>query len=907
MLREPRRESEAVIRRRDIAWTIAVAVVSFTVYVATLAPGLIAITDTPKFQFIGRILGIAHSPGYPLYVIVSHFFGYLPIGTLAYRMNLMSALCGAAACAMTYLCARLIGACAPVAAAATFGFAFGSTFWYTSTIAEVYTFNAFFVTGVLLALLAWQRSRRALLFYTAVALVGVGAGNHTTIVFMVPATAIFACVVAPRFALHPRTIALAALITVAALTQYLFVVVRTRQGAWGDVHAWNLVDLFTVMTGSEYFGDIMPGGTRQFIERVPAVWHAFLNESTVAGVVLAVAGAIASVRRQPAVFLLLATVIIGYTGFIASYMPHEFEVFLIPALLAAWLFAAIGAQWAVDVLRARTHPSAAVLASAILVVVPGWEVARNYEARDLSHQRSDMRFFDSLFEQLPERSALVHDNFLIDRMVYYKTFGEEADKQRQIEALLPAVLEPVAAAMHDGRHVFAFPQTATAMRLFDGAEFSYTPFPLSNGSIERYLADLPPGTLVAAAVPGIEISQFASGGRLPLSAIGFNKILSGAAVDGVAVVGVRGGRSLDGVSYPIEAPGKVETTYRGASVTAPIVARAEGESASIVFGGREIVRTGSGMAIATWNRERLTAAFVVPAATQMTPGLPTPYAIYPLRAIREPVAIAVEPADLTPTLGSGQFIYTPPAGTARLVLYAGRKRPLAPRLEESSARDWPAIDVRRFDGPHTSNGELAQSLATDGFGSQARLLAMPHVYRIVIDTNWSFPTAVRVGLGGVPDGAFVRLASGKSAGIRSIDLGSHLRRADDRTWVLQMTRDYQTQLVGSGWSPVQFDGIAGYRETTDREAELLLPLPAERLRRIGVQLLRLPGGDAQPESVTLQIGGHALPGITPTAEWQRYWWTVPAADAIEGLSSLVLAPGDRQRIAVSDVLLETAP
>src|SRR6185436_5265552 len=119
-----------VLSRSDVALASAAGVTSLAVYIATLAPGLIAITDSPKFQFIGRILGTAHPPGYPLYVLISHFFGYLPIGSLAYRINLMSAVFSATACGLIVVAARLLGVGRLPALAAALGFAFGSAVWY---------------------------------------------------------------------------------------------------------------------------------------------------------------------------------------------------------------------------------------------------------------------------------------------------------------------------------------------------------------------------------------------------------------------------------------------------------------------------------------------------------------------------------------------------------------------------------------------------------------------------------------------------------------------------------------------------------------------------------------------------------------------------------------------------------
>ena len=894
-----------MLRRRDVACAIVLSVVSFAVYAGTLAPGLIGITDSPKFQLVGRVLGTAHPPGYPLYVLVSHLFSYLPVGSLAYRINLMSAFFSAGACALTFLCARAIGAGIPVAAASALGLAFGSTFWYVSTIAEVYALNAFLVAAIILTLLAWRRSQRPATFFAAVALVGLAAGNHTTVVFMVPAVALFACAVAPRFALHPRTIVLSALIVIAALTQYLLIALRSSQALPGDAQFWSFSHLLEVMAGRQYFGDILPGGIPQLFARLPAIRDSFFRELSIAGAVFAATGVIVSVWRQPPALLLLATALVGYAGFTTSYMPHEFEVFLIPGFIISWIFAAAGAQWIVDVIGRRTRPWLAALASALLLVLPTRELAQNYEARDLSYAWEDVRFFDALFDQLPEGAVLLHDNFLIDRMIYYKTLGERAGEKRHVTAPVPADLERITRAWRDGHQVFAFPETATMLRLLDGAEFSYTPFPLSNGSIEQYLADLPRGTLVAVGVPGVHVNRFASDGRLPLSSIGFNKTLSGPEVDGIAVIGLRGATNLNGLAFPITAPRQVVTTYQGARISAPIVVRAEGEAAAILFGGREIIRSGAGMVVAVWNRSGLVTAFVVPSSSLRTPTLPTTYGVYPLRTLRERLPITGAPADLMASLRSGQFVYSPSPGPTRLLIYAGRERPLAPALQESSARDWPALDVRHFDSSQSAQAELRESIERDGLIPTASLVSARHVYRLSLETSWAVRSGVHVGLGSPPDVAVGRLASGEGGTIHALDLMSGLKRVDDDTRLIQMARDYQEQLVGAGWSPVQSDDIAAYRETIEPEAEITLPIPDPAALRIGIQLLQLPDDNQNPAAVQLEFNGRRLQAITPVREWKRYWWDIDAGVTSAGANSLVVICPSGHRIAVSDVLIET--
>ena len=49
-----------------------VAAIALGLYLATMQPDFGGPEDTPKFQFLGYVLGTAHQPGYPLYVPLSH-------------------------------------------------------------------------------------------------------------------------------------------------------------------------------------------------------------------------------------------------------------------------------------------------------------------------------------------------------------------------------------------------------------------------------------------------------------------------------------------------------------------------------------------------------------------------------------------------------------------------------------------------------------------------------------------------------------------------------------------------------------------------------------------------------------------------------------------------------------------
>ena len=56
-------------------------------------------------ELVGAVylLGIPHPTGYPLYVLLGKLWTLLvPVGSIAYRMSLFSAVCAAAACGVLY-------------------------------------------------------------------------------------------------------------------------------------------------------------------------------------------------------------------------------------------------------------------------------------------------------------------------------------------------------------------------------------------------------------------------------------------------------------------------------------------------------------------------------------------------------------------------------------------------------------------------------------------------------------------------------------------------------------------------------------------------------------------------------------------------------------------------------------
>ena len=90
--------------RRGAAWWAAgVGLAFFILYWRTLAPDLVG-HDAGELQFVPYVFGIPHYTGYPLYLLLGKLWSFLPLGSVAWRMNLLSAVFGGLAGALAFLC-----------------------------------------------------------------------------------------------------------------------------------------------------------------------------------------------------------------------------------------------------------------------------------------------------------------------------------------------------------------------------------------------------------------------------------------------------------------------------------------------------------------------------------------------------------------------------------------------------------------------------------------------------------------------------------------------------------------------------------------------------------------------------------------------------------------------------------
>jgi Flp pilus assembly protein TadD len=212
------------------------AISLFGLYLSTICP-TVYLGDSGELTAVSCCLGVAHNSGYPLYALLGKLFCFIPLGNIAFRVNLMSTVLAVLTVWLVYSFVLKITSSQVSALVSALFLAFTPIFWSQTVSAEVYSLHLFFV-ALLIRLLWWwdeKRTFRRLAFFVFVT--GISFGNHMQTVMLAPA-ALFLVLSGDYKALwNLKNFVLLSLFFLVALTLYVYLPIRTEAGAaihWGD-------------------------------------------------------------------------------------------------------------------------------------------------------------------------------------------------------------------------------------------------------------------------------------------------------------------------------------------------------------------------------------------------------------------------------------------------------------------------------------------------------------------------------------------------------------------------------------------------------------------------------------------------------------------------------------------------
>jgi Protein O-mannosyl-transferase TMEM260-like len=340
------------MHRRDrsqvAAWLdrLLIAACALAVYLATLAPS-IGPGDSPELTAAVWTLGVAHPTGYPFYTLLGHAFArLLPLGSVAYRLNLFSALAMTGGLLLLYTAARYLGARRLPSLAAILLLAFTPTLWSQALVAEVYALHVLLLAAVLTAGLAWDRTGRRRWLRLTFFLYGLAFTHHLMSVLLAPGLLYLALTSRHRSMLWGRQGLGLLLCFGAPLLLYLYLPWAARADGplnWGDTRTWPNF-LFHV-TGRQYRGAMFTAGPALLWERLARYLHYLPGQFGGIGIGLGLLGLwrLERTRRRWlwGTGLLFAANLI----YALNYNIHDVEIYFIPSNCIFGLWLAFGLSW----------------------------------------------------------------------------------------------------------------------------------------------------------------------------------------------------------------------------------------------------------------------------------------------------------------------------------------------------------------------------------------------------------------------------------------------------------------------------------------------------------------------------------------------------------------------------------
>ncbi len=158
-------------------YALALFFAVLAVYLLTM-PRVVTFEDSPGFNMSCYYAQPAHPPGYPLYSILCFPFAHLPFLSVPMGGNLLSALLGAAGCAVLFLIAVNLGIRRTYALMAGACFGFSKIFWSQAIIQEVYSLHSLLLLSAFLFALLYSRNPKIRYLKWFAAFAGFSLANH---------------------------------------------------------------------------------------------------------------------------------------------------------------------------------------------------------------------------------------------------------------------------------------------------------------------------------------------------------------------------------------------------------------------------------------------------------------------------------------------------------------------------------------------------------------------------------------------------------------------------------------------------------------------------------------------------------------------------------------------------------
>ncbi|MBN1509381.1 MAG: DUF2723 domain-containing protein [Sedimentisphaerales bacterium] len=343
---------------------VGVLAVAGMLYSVSCAPGALW-QDSGLIQYrawhndIEGFLGLAIS--HPLYYIVAIGAKLVPLGEVAYRVNLVSAFAAAVAVANLYLLVRVWLDVDLPAVVAAGTLALSHTFWQHASVAETYTLWTALFLAELIVLLQYTRTARVSYLYLLGLLNGLAIAVHMLASLAFVCYAVFIVILLARRAIRAKDVAIVAGLWILGALPYEYLIVKNVIHS-GDI----LGTLASAAFADRWQGDVLNTRLSWQIARENVLFFV-LNFPTPNALLFFVGGyALYRIDHTRAFRNVLVALLVLFFVFASRYTVSDRYAFFVPFYSIAAIVIGVGAHE----VYARVHHRAVPYAIASCTMLP---------------------------------------------------------------------------------------------------------------------------------------------------------------------------------------------------------------------------------------------------------------------------------------------------------------------------------------------------------------------------------------------------------------------------------------------------------------------------------------------------------------------------------------------------------
>ncbi|MFQ5340964.1 MAG: protein O-mannosyl-transferase family [Anaerolineae bacterium] len=382
-------------RLRPALLPLTAAILPAIVYLRTMPPTVYGL-DSAELSVGAYTLGLVHSPGYPLYLLLGRLFTLLPVGDVGYRLNLMSVAFGIVTILLVYDIVRRLTRQAIIALAAALFLAFSWYFWTDAIVAEVYTLQTALTASLLWLLLIWRERRDRRWLYIFAFAAGLSSANYPATGLIAPGLVAFIWLTDRRMLLNPRRLAAMAGLFGLGFLVYLYLPLRYLAGpafnymgsydAAGNFHPADLTDpviLWQMLTGGPFQGLMFGYGVNEAIRQAGQYLYFLWGNFLAVGLPLGLVGLAHGWRRDRTVAISTGLMYLVYTLFFINYRAVDKHTMFLPSYVIWTLWVA----WGLDALLEWTGRTWRSGMQVVFLAIAAIALFVNFSLADVSWDR----------------------------------------------------------------------------------------------------------------------------------------------------------------------------------------------------------------------------------------------------------------------------------------------------------------------------------------------------------------------------------------------------------------------------------------------------------------------------------------------------------------------------------------